>query len=397
MGGSAVTILGCHSFFIMVPADKFLSTHPEWFALNGEGKRCDTEMCLTNPQLRQFVADYVLNDIKQHDGEVDFYWVSQNDGSLSGCMCAQCLAERKAHGGSKRWSANIISFASEVADKVGKQFPRTRVKTLAYTYTEKAPTNMRASDSLCVEVCGNFLNSDHNHADLVASWSKVAKNISVYTYGGSNYGYWWPYPNAWEVGMQCPWALKSGVKAFYIQGTALGKGSGLVDLKAYLSARMAWDPSRDVNKEIADFCSGYYGAGGRYVAEYLDWYYRYIKQHNMPLDGGWGEADEWRKWVTKEAMLHCNELFQKALLAVKHNPIYLKHVRSAYLEVLWGRIMIDTEPGTQLSDLKWKLKPGANETELRKMAVLFGEIMHENGYDMHNEITKWDYNKYPHK
>jgi hypothetical protein len=134
-----------------------------------------------------------------------------------------------------------------VADKVAPAFPKVHIKTLAYSYTQAAPENMTAPDNVLVEICGNFSDKDAQHSDLVRAWSKVVKNISVYTYGGSNYGYWWPCPNIREVGMQYPWAQEAGVSAFYVQGTALGKGSGMVDLRAYLSARMAWDPSRDVN------------------------------------------------------------------------------------------------------------------------------------------------------
>ncbi len=396
MGGSAVTLYGCHSYFIIVPPEKHYEEHPDWFALKEDGKRSRSELCLTNPELRKFVIKQVGNDLIARHGKVDNYWLSQNDGGLSGCFCDRCTKERMAHGGKDRWSANTIKFTSEIADAVRKDYPDVRIKTLAYTYTQTAPENMKASDCICVEICGNFVEGDKTHFDLVNSWSKVAKNISVYTYGGSNYGYWWPYPNAWEVGMQYQWAQRCGVKAFYIQGTALGKGSGLVDLKAYLSTRMAWDPSRDVKSEIRQFCKGFYGPGGKYIVEYLEWYSRYIKGRKMPMEGGWGDAEVWRKWVTREAMQHCDELFQKAILATGDNPIYLKHVRRAYLEVLWGRIMVDTKPDYSLMSKEWQWQPGADESLLRDRAKLFGKIMRESGYNMQSEIVPFDESQYPH-
>lgn len=222
-------------------------------------------------------------------------------------------------------------------------------------------------------------------------------DISVYTYGGSNYGYWWPYPNVWEVGMQYPWARDAGVTAFYVQGTALGKGSGLVDMKAYISARLAWDPSRDVHKEIRDFCDGYYGPGGKYVVEYLDWYSTYIKEHKMHMEGGWGDSERWRGWVTKvEAMDHCDALFQKALAATKENRAYYLHVRRAYLEVLWGGIMINLKPKSDLMDKDLALVPGADPEVIRAKAHLFGEIMRENKYDKWAEWHPFEAGKYPH-
>ncbi len=398
MGGSVVTMHGCHSYAILVPPAENFSKHPDWFALKSDGERSQGELCLTNPELREFVAQRVLSDIKAQDGRIEVYWVSQNDGGGSGCFCGKCTAERMAHGGKDRWSANTIAFTSWVADKVKAQYPGTTIKTLAYNYTQAAPVNMTASDDVLVEICGNFGPGDDSHARLVGDWSKVAKNISVYTYGGSNYGYWWPCPNLWELGMQYPWALKSGVKAFYVQGTALGKGSGMVDLRAYISARMAWDPSRDVNKEIKGFCEGFYGPGGKYIVEYLDWYPKYIKEHNLVMDAPkvWGDSEAWRKWVTRDAMDHADALFQQALKATKGNPIYTNHVRRAYLEVLWGGIAINLKPKSDLMDRELAILPGADAEAIRAKAHLFGEIMRENDYDKWSEPVQYEPDRYPH-
>lgn len=396
MGGSVVTMHGCHSYAILVPSGENFEKHPDWFSLKENGSRSAGELCLTNPELREFVAQRVLSDLKARSGQIDNYWVSQNDGGLSGCWCKRCTAERVAHGDRDRWSANTVSFTNYVADRVKQTYPKTRIKTLAYNYTKEAPKNMTAADNVLVEICGNFKSGDDQHAKLVSSWSKVAKNISVYTYGGSNFGYWWPYPNLWEMGMQYPWAQHRGVKAFYIQGTALGKGAGLVDMRAYISARMAWDPTRDVKKEIKDFCDGFYGSGGKYIAEYLKWYSAYIEQHKMLMEGGWGDAHVWRKWVTREAMEHCDKLFQKALDATKDQPDYKNHVRRAYLEVIWGRTMVDLKPGADIADKELSLVPGADAKLIQDRAKLFGEIMRENGYNMMSEVVPYNPAKYPH-
>ncbi len=398
LGGSTVTMHSCHSYAALVPPEEHFGKHPEWFALKPNGQRSAHELCLTNQGLRDFVAQRVLADLRARGGRVDNYWVSQNDGGGDACHCEKCTAEREAHGGRDKWSANTIAFVSYVADTVKQEFPGTRIKTLAYNYTKEAPRDIKASDNVVVEICGNFGPGDDPHTRLVSEWSKVAKNISVYTYGGSNYGYWWPCPNAWEVGMQYPWALGSGVKAFYVQGTALGLGSGLVDLKAYLSARMAWDPSRDVRKEIREFCEGFYGPGGRYVLEYLEWCPKYIKERDLVMDAHkiWGDSEAWRKWVTSESMDHCDGLFQKAIAATADNPVYLKHVRRAYLEVLWGAIAINLQPGSDFMNAELRLVPGADEADVRAKAKLFGEIMRENGYNKWREDLAFEADKYPH-
>lgn len=377
MGGCITAMYSCHSYRTLVPPDQYFKKHPEWYAIKPNGRRSEHELCLTNKELRDHVTSKVLSDLRACSGKVERYWVSQNDGGLDACFCEKCTAERVAHGDKNRWSANTISFVSDVAERVKKEFPRTLIKTLAYSYTNQAPENMKASDQVLVEICGNFGPGIGDHEKTVKAWSGVAKNLSVYTYGGSNYGYWWPYPNLYELGMQPVWALQNGVNAFYVQGTAIGKGSGLVDVRAYLTARMAWDPSRDVNKEVRDFCNAFYGPAGKYIVQYHNAYVDYLKRRHIPLYGGWGEGDAWRVWVTRDIMDDSDAIFQKALAAVKDNPTYLAHVRRVYLEVLWGQVMLALKPTTTN---KAEILPGMDVKQIRAKARLFGEIMRENNY-----------------
>jgi hypothetical protein len=396
LGGAIVSRLGCHSYDQLVPPSKYFAAHPEWFSLKENGQRTAGELCLTNPELREFVAQAVIDDLRQCPSNIANYWVSQNDGGGPGCFCEKCTAERLAHGGVESWSANTISFTNYVAEKVKTEFPKVKIKTLAYNYTKTPPSHMKAADNVLVEICGNFREvGDDQHSRLIAAWSKVASNISVYVYGGSNFGYWWPYPNIPHVGLQYSLADQVGVTSFYMQGTAIGKGAGFMDLRAYLCARMAWDPSRDVQKEIRAFCNGFYGPGSKYLVEYINWYYQYCRQRKMKVDSGWGDAEVWRNWVTKEAMDKGEELFNKALIATQDNAVYYAHVRQAYLEVLWGSIMINTKPGTDLMNKDLDLLPSVDPVVIRQKARLYGEIMRENGYNMILENVRYDPAKYP--
>lgn len=387
MGGCVKPMYGCHSFEILVPAAVNFDKHREWYALKENGERSRGELCLTNPELREFVTSKVLDDLTSCSGAVENYWVSQNDGGQSGCFCEKCTAERAAHGGKDRWSANIVAFVSKVADGVKPRFPKVRIKSLAYSYTQQAPEKMKASDNVLIEICGNFKADETSHALLVKSWFETASNISVYTYGGSNYGYWWPFPNLHELGMQYPRAAENGVTAFYVQGTALGKGSGFGDLRAYLTARLAWDPTRDVDKEIAEFCHGFYGPAAPFIIDYINWYTEYVKEHQMVLYDGWGDENAWRQWVTAEATSHSEKLFQKALDAAKDNPTYLKHVRRTYLEVLWAEVMLALEP---TKDNKPVFVPGADVPTIRSKAKLFVAIMRENHFDKLAEYLPYE-------
>jgi hypothetical protein len=110
----------------------------------------------------------------------------------------------------------------------------------------------------------------------------------------------------------------------------------------------------------------------------------------------WGDSEAWRKWVTKDAMDNADRLFQQALEAVKGNATYTNHVRRAYLEVLWGGIMVNAKPGGNLADKELGLIDGADAAQIKAKAKLFGEIMRENGYDKWSEVVPFDAASYPH-
>ena len=81
---------------------------------------------------------------------------------------------------------------------------------------------------------------------------------------------------------------------------------------------------------------------------------------------------------------------------MKDNPVYLKHVRQAYLEVLWGGIMINLKPNASLMDKELSLVPGAEAKVIQRKAKRFGEIMRENGYDRWSEAVLYEPGQYPH-
>lgn len=413
-GGSARVALGCHSLDYLIPAELF-DKHPEWFAVKEDGKRhrCP-EYCLTNEGLRAYVLAKVREELRADPG-IEYYWVSQNDGSLSGCFCEACTAERQRHGGGRptgrtdqatidspgagagdpRWSANTISFVNAIARGIRDEFPRVRLKTLAYSYTVTPPENLRVEDNVTVVLCGNYgcctfhPRGKGSLRQLLRRWTAISTEVQTYFYGGSNYGFWWPYPNVPALAENYQLADRDGVTAVYTQGTAPGYGAGLVDLRAYLSARIAWDPKRDIGREIHEFCAGYYGPGGPFIEQYVREYSDRVTRRRRCGGISWGNAEGWRDWVDAETISWAEALFQQALAATRDQPEYHRRVRAASLEVLWARVMLSAAPKPELRAEEYVLLPGSAGAEVREAAARFTEIMAEAGYDRMSEVVSY--------
>lgn len=79
LGGSVKYKGFVHTFYPLVPPEKHFQEHPEWYSLI-DGKRTHdrAQLCLTNPNLREFLADQVKQWLRESP-EAKIISVSQND------------------------------------------------------------------------------------------------------------------------------------------------------------------------------------------------------------------------------------------------------------------------------------------------------------------------------
>src|SRR5206468_2932078 len=106
--GGSITYKGfCHTFYPLVPPEKYFSEHPEWYSLV-KGKRTHdaAQLCLTNPQLRDFMVQRVKEWLREAP-DASIISVTQNDCD-GHCECANCQALDDAEGSH---SGTMLAFA----------------------------------------------------------------------------------------------------------------------------------------------------------------------------------------------------------------------------------------------------------------------------------------------
>ncbi|MFO0982996.1 MAG: DUF4838 domain-containing protein [Planctomycetota bacterium] len=124
-----------HTFYEIVPPDRYFATHPEYFALvDGERRGEHAQLCLTNPAVVQLAIAAVRSWIAS-DPDAAIFSVSQND-CLNPCACDGCRAiddREGSHAGS------LLAFVNQVAAAIAAEHPDRAIDTLAYQYTRKPP------------------------------------------------------------------------------------------------------------------------------------------------------------------------------------------------------------------------------------------------------------------
>jgi len=258
---------------------------------------------------------------------------------------------------------------------------------------------MKVADNVLVVICGPQGCWFHPYATCpktrewkrrLQGWTGIAKNVQTYMYGGSNYGYLWPFPTWLTMCKNTASAYDDGVRALYRQGTAAGYGSEFAELRGYISARIMADPERDIMRDIVEFTDAYYGPAAPFIREYINWYDNYITVNELHDHHEWGNNRGWQNWVNDEVIAEASRLFRAALRAVRDQDEYELRVRAAYLPILLVRVLKASTPEPVISGDEYLLLPGDAGREVQRSARMFARTMAETGYNRWNEQTGYD-------
>lgn len=277
-GGKAVVYYPfVHSFDKLIPPELF-KEHPEYFP-EIKGKRVSgyVQRCLTNPDVLKLAIASVRRWIKEHP-EANIISVSQND-TINNCQCAQCKALDDAEGTPM---GSLLKFVNAIAVDIEKDYPNIRLDTLAYQYTRRPPKTIRPRRNVIVRLCSieccfahplDTCPSPKNQRfrDDIIAWQPVAPLLYVWDYTTNFAHYQKPFPNFDALQPNVQFFVKHGVKGLFEQGNYSAGGHGEMEpLRAYLLAKLLWNPNADVKRHTDEFLAGYYGANAGKVCAYLE-------------------------------------------------------------------------------------------------------------------------------
>jgi len=272
-----------HTFNMYFPPKEYGAQHPEWFSLIGGKRVVDTsQLCLTNPELRQAFLAKLVNFIETTAAQAkaaggpppDVFSISQNDWD-NHCQCDICQAISKAE---ESEAGPLLDFVNFMADAVKDKYPWVYIDTLAYQYTQKAPKTIRPRDNVIVRLCDTGsdptkpITSEDNREfrEHLLSWAAIAKNLRVWDYAVT-------YPN--PVGMPMPTVQTYDddfkfYQEHHVEGvfTELEYPilADLRDFKVWMMMKLLENPYADYDKLARTFTDGFYGpAAGKLIREYL--------------------------------------------------------------------------------------------------------------------------------
>ena len=335
--GGRVTYKGfVHTFYPLVPPDKHFAEHPEWFSLI-KGKRTTNraQLCLTNPQLRDFMVGRVREWLRQSP-DAGIISVSQNDW-YGWCECEQCKALDDAEG---THAATMLDFVNYVAEKIEPEFPRVAVDTLAYQYTRKPPKTLKPRPNVIVRLCSiecdfrepfdapsNTLNAAF--AADIRGWSKRCNRLYIWDYSTDFAHYVQPHPNWFVLGPDLRFFQQHHVLGVFSEGAYQSHGSEMSELRGWVLAQLMWNPNQDDRALIDEFINGYYGTNAApFIRHYMDLMHRESAGHKLTC---YSAPDA--KFLGFRPLAEAERLWQQAERAAADDPELLARVRLAHLPV----------------------------------------------------------------
>ncbi|MBN1341395.1 MAG: DUF4838 domain-containing protein [Phycisphaerae bacterium] len=263
-----------HTFYPLIPPEKYFKDHPEWYSEIGGKRQYDhKQLCLTNEEMRQELVKNLKAQLRANPAAT-IASVSQNDWH-GNCQCAKCAAIDKEEGSP---AGSLLRFVNKVAEDIEKEFPQVAISTLAYQYTRKPPKLVKPRPNVIVRLCSiecSFskpLADERNKAfrDDIVGWSKICNRLYIWDYTTNFAHYVLPHPNLRVLAPNIRFFVEHGVKGIFEQGAYQSYGSEMAELKAWVLAKLLWDPSLDAAKLIVAFTDGYYGPAGKQVRAYLE-------------------------------------------------------------------------------------------------------------------------------
>ena len=163
----------CHTAEGLLSFEKYGKEHPEYFAMDKNGRRLyrdpdstrfNVHFCMSNPDVKKIISERVMEWMKVNP-EAKYFYLTFGDGGGKYCHCKECVAMGKTP------TDRYIKFVNEIAAKTAVKYPDKLFLTLAYVDTEEAPLEVKPLPNVKMLYCPYPMNWS-NHLEAFSEENK---------------------------------------------------------------------------------------------------------------------------------------------------------------------------------------------------------------------------------
>ncbi len=318
-----------HTFYPLLPPDKYFAAHPEWYSeINGKRTTEHAQLCLTNEEMRKELLRNALARLRKAPN-TGLISISQNDWH-GRCQCAKCKAVEEEEGSP---SGLLVRFVNSVAEDIEKEFPEVLVETLAYQYTREPPRLVKPRKNVVIRLCSiecSFVQplatgpQNEKFRNDIQGWSRIAPQLFIWDYVTNFSNYILPHANLRALAPNVRFFVDHHTIGLFEQGDAGSSVGDFVRLRAWFLSHLMWNPQVDEKSLKRQFLEGYYGPAAPHLAAYLDTVHDAAERSGVYLRCFMHDTSG---WLTLDDLNRASRLFDQAQAAVAGDPVLAARVR----------------------------------------------------------------------
>ena len=243
-----------------------------------DGEYTDRQPCLTDEKTYQTVIKNLRRKLEENPWAT-IASVSQNDSHewARGCQCPRCKALDDAQGTPM---GSLLTFVNRVAEELEPDYPQLAIDTLAYAYTSKVTSNLRARDNVIIRLCAPACSvteplekASESFAQNLRDWAQKCSRIYIWDYTTCFLSYHNPFPNFNVLRQNVRFFADNNVRGVFEQGNHQTANGEFGELRAYLFGKLLWDPymsEETYQRHIDEFMAAYYGPGAKHIRQFFD-------------------------------------------------------------------------------------------------------------------------------
>ena len=391
----------CHTIGSLVPPAKYATSNPDFYSMRN-GKRTGdlfgnnrSDICFSNEGALDAACENLALQIERNPNPK--YWsVSQMDNAEY-CTCPRC---QKAYNEQGAKMGTILPFVNEVA----RRFPDKIISTLSYWYSTRPPKDIVPEKNVNIMLCNigsprhiPIEKGDSTFCSDLEAWARIHNNFILWDYVIQFSNLLAPFPNLRTLQPNLQYLNKNGVVAMFEQANR-DIGGEFCELKAYVLSKLLWNPYQDVDPVIDDFLTGYYGAAGKYVREYIDLMHDVLEKSNASLSIFGSPWDNRETFLTEELIEKYNDLLEKGMEEVSDYPDLVFRVRTVKNQINYAILdiarkeVVGERGAIMVKDGRRIMRPGIEETlsEFLNVCELYGVTrVHEWHTPPREFVTKY--------
>jgi hypothetical protein len=182
----------------------------------------------------------------------------------------------------------------------------------------------------------------------ITAWEPIAPSLYVWDYT-TNFGhYQQPFPNLNVLQANVQFFARHHVKGLFEQGNYSSGGHGEMEpLRAYLLAKLLWNPDSDCRRHTDEFLNAYYGKAAGQILEYIA-----LAHEQTPADTAHAHIFDrpTAKYLTDDLLSKAEKLFDEAERLADNSDVLLR-VQVARLPNWYVQLATNRVSGDERSEM----------------------------------------------